>query len=216
MSAEVFSTYRNLRKGTDTTVQAYEPFSVRRWKKDREHSPPPRNSDGVFAGERQLISTIVVASYRKRKAQVGGALTFRRRPATLQREGVSKMREGQAKEEPEEVRMSEEELRDQKLVGRELRRLRETLGLTPMELAARMGPSYTGKFVAQFESGDIPMEVGAFFAMIRVLQPDLNELLPKRLMARRITEEVMEMDEESRNALGVIIGKFRSARREAE
>ena len=52
--------------------------------------------------------------------------------------------------------------------------------------------------------------------MIRVLQPNLNELLPKRLMARRITEEVMEMDEESRNALGVIIGKFRSARREAE
>lgn len=126
------------------------------------------------------------------------------------------MREGQSKEEPEEVRMTEEELRDQKLVGGELRRLRETLGLTPMELAARMGPSYTGKFVAQFESGDIPMEVGAFFAMIRVLQPDLNELLPKRLMARRITEEVMEMDEESRNALGVIIGKFRSARREAE
>ena len=126
------------------------------------------------------------------------------------------MREGQAKEEPEEVLMTEEELRDQKLVGGELRRLRETLGLTPMELAARMEPSYTGKFVAQFESGDIPMEVGAFFAMIRVLQPDLNELLPKRLMARRITEEVMEMDEESRNALGVIIGKFRSARREAE
>ena len=215
MSAEVFSTCRNLRKGTGTTVQAYEPFSVRRWKKDKGHSPP-RNSDGVFVGERQLIPEILAVSYRKRKAQVGGALTFWRRPATLQRKKVSKMREGQSKEEPEEVRMTEEELRDQKLVGGELRRLRETLGLTPMELAARMGPSYTGKFVAQFESGDIPMEVGAFFAMIRVLQPDLNELLPKRLMARRITEEVMEMDEESRNALGVIIGKFRSARREAE
>ena len=125
------------------------------------------------------------------------------------------MRE-QVREEPEEVRMTGEELRDQKLVGGELRRLREALGLTPMELAARMGPAYTGKFVSRFEDGDIPMEVEPFFTMVRVLQPDLEELLPKRLIARRITEEVMEMDEESRKALNAIIERLLAARREAD
>ena len=52
--------------------------------------------------------------------------------------------------------------------------------------------------------------------MVRVLQPDLEELLPKRLIARRITEEVMEMDEESRKALNAIIERLLAARREAD
>ena len=120
------------------------------------------------------------------------------------------------KEESAESAMTEDELWNQKLVGGELRRLREAMGLTPMDVASRMGPSYTGKFVSQFEDGDIPMEIGPFFSMVRVLQPNLNELLPKRLMARRVTEGLMKMDEESRNALGVIVERVLATRRGAD
>ena len=118
-------------------------------------------------------------------------------------------------EETELVEMTADEWEVQKLVGRELCRLRETLGLTQMDMAARMGPEYTGEFVARYEEGNIPMEVGPFFAMLRVLQPDLTEFTPKRLMARRLSREYLEMDGETRELVDHIVEKFMAAQRSA-
>lgn len=118
-------------------------------------------------------------------------------------------------EEADVVEMTAEEQELQKLVGRELRRLREALGLSRMDMAARMGPTYTGEFVAQYEDGSIPMEVGPFFAMLRVLQPDLAELTPKRLMARRLSTEYLHMDGETQELVDHIVEKFMTAQSSA-
>lgn len=117
-------------------------------------------------------------------------------------------------EENGSVEMTDEEWQNQKLIGRELCRLRKALGLSEMDMAARMGPMYTGEFVARYESGSVPMEIGPFFAMLRVLHPNLRELTPKRLMARQISEEYLKLDAESQELLDLIARKFLSAQEE--
>ena len=109
------------------------------------------------------------------------------------------------------VEMTADELREQKLVGRELRRLRTSLGLSETDMAARMGSEYTGEFVARYESGKIPMEIGPFFAMLRVLQVNPSEITPKALTARHLSEKYREMDAESRDLLERLAEKLLTA-----
>ena len=84
----------------------------------------------------------------------------------------------------EYVPMSDEEWEDQKLVGAKLRSLREQAGMTPDEMAAKMGDTYTAELVTQYEEGSVPMEIGPFFAMIGALNANINELDPAWLKAK--------------------------------
>ena len=86
------------------------------------------------------------------------------------------------------VPMNDEEWEDQKLVGAKLRSLREQTGMTPEELAARMGDPYTAELVTQYEEGSVPMEISPFFAMIGALNANINELDPAWLKAKLSVE----------------------------
>lgn len=113
----------------------------------------------------------------------------------------------------EEMDITPEEWQVQKLLGEEIRRRREAEGMTRAEMAERMGESYSEEIVSQYESGSVPMEIGPFFAMIEALHADMEEFIPKRLMSRHIASSYMELDEESRKAVDLVMDKFLTAKR---
>ena len=86
------------------------------------------------------------------------------------------------------VPMTDEEWEDQKLVGAKLRSLREQAGMTPEEMAASMGDTYTAELITQYEEGSVPMEISPFFAMIGALNANINELDPAWLKAKLSVE----------------------------
>ena len=105
------------------------------------------------------------------------------------------------------LEMTEEEWFAQKLVGPELRKLRETSGMTQEELAQKMGPSYTAELVAQYEDGGVvPMEIWPIFDMIRVLGGSMNDLDPDRILGKRLADNgYADLSEESRAFVDQIV-----------
>ena len=104
--------------------------------------------------------------------------------------------------------LTAEEWRDQRLVGAELRRLRESAGMTREELAEKMGASYSARLVEQYEDGGvIPMEIQPVFAMARVLRGNMNTLDPVSLMSKLcLSSGYADLTDESRQMIDRITG----------
>ena len=108
-------------------------------------------------------------------------------------------------ESTDEPEISEQEWQIQKLLGRELRRIRESQGMTRAEVASSMLVPCSEELVAQYEDGSVPMEIAPVFDMTRVLHVHLEELLPQKLMAQHLADGYLELDEESRYMLDRIV-----------
>ncbi len=112
--------------------------------------------------------------------------------------------------------VSDQEWRVQKLIGRELRKKREDMGMTISDLAANMGGVYSEELLSQYEDGGVPMEIGPFFDMVQALHGSIEDFAPGKLMTRRLTDNYMKLDEEDRDTLERIADKFVLARREQD
>lgn len=73
---------------------------------------------------------------------------------------------------------------EQKLVGAEVRRLRESLGLSERELAEKLGERYSEEEIIRYESGAVPMGIETFFALSEALGVTPNDLSPDHLLER--------------------------------
>lgn len=71
---------------------------------------------------------------------------------------------------------------NQESMGREIRRVRESKGMTREELVERLGEEYTVEAVRQYEDGSIPMGVDVLFAMTRALSITPNDITPNEVM----------------------------------
>ena len=111
-------------------------------------------------------------------------------------------------EEAEVMEMTERDWREQKAVAAELRRLRESTGMTRAEMAGKMGGSYTEELVAQYEDGgSVPMEIWPVFDMVKVLHARMNDLDPLRLLTNLYANNgYADLNDESRQVADRIIG----------
>lgn len=82
-----------------------------------------------------------------------------------------------------EPKLEGEELRNQRLMGRAIRSQRESLGLSQSNLASRMGEPYTEALIAEYESGNVPMEATRVLELMKVLGLTGDAMNPKRLLA---------------------------------
>lgn len=115
--------------------------------------------------------------------------------------------DGELEEGVDFLPMSDEEWEDQKLTGAKLRSLREQAGMTPEEMAAKMGEPYTAETVTQYEEGSVPMEISPFFAMIGVLKANIEELDPAWLKAKlSIDNGYAYLSRDNRMAVDKFIG----------
>ena len=123
------------------------------------------------------------------------------------------MREQQAENE-EVMELTDIDWRNQKLVGGEMRRRRERMGLTQAQTAEKMGPGYSAELVAQYEDGSVRMEIGPFFSMLAALDMTPNEVVPEHLRAELFARNGYEkLDEKSRKAVDGVIEAILSGRR---
>ena len=121
--------------------------------------------------------------------------------------GEKRMQERKA-EEAEVMEMTERDWREQKAVAAELRRLRESTGMTRAEMAGKMGGSYTEELVAQYEDGgSVSMEIWPVFDMVKVLHARMNDLDPLRLLTNLYANNgYADLNDESRQVADRIIG----------
>ena len=90
--------------------------------------------------------------------------------------------------EAEDSELSGEELREQHLMASKLKRLREARGLTRAELVAKVGAPFTEKMIAEYETGDIPMEATRILVMMKALNVAGEAINPKRLLADHLLQ----------------------------
>ena len=116
--------------------------------------------------------------------------------------------QNQAKENQDVVTLTEAQWKKQRLVAAELFRLREAVGMTRAEMCQKMGSPYTEELVAQYEDGGIvPMEIWPVFDMVKVLQTNIDDLVPERLEIQRgIMSSYENLNEESRLVADRVIG----------
>ena len=88
--------------------------------------------------------------------------------------------------ENEDMEMSAEEQAEQRLMAEKIKHLRESRGLTRVELAAALGTPFTEEMVAEYETGDVSMEATRVLSMMKALDASGESVNPKRLMADRL------------------------------
>ena len=67
------------------------------------------------------------------------------------------------------------------MLGREIRRIRESMGMTAEQLAAVVGNGCTDETIARYESGSLTMETDVFFALVDALGITPNDLAPRQM-----------------------------------
>ena len=80
--------------------------------------------------------------------------------------------------------MEKEEKVNTKLLGEEIRRCRETRGMTREELTSKMKFPCSKEVLRQYENGELDMDVEVFFDLTRTLCVTPNDLTPKSVMER--------------------------------
>ena len=109
-------------------------------------------------------------------------------------------------ENEEVMELTAADWEDQRLIGAELRRHRETLGWSEEEMSVKMGPGYSAELVSQYEAGSVPMQIGPFLAMLTALNLTVDDVAPGHLrIGRLIHSGYLKLNERSRNAVDQII-----------
>ncbi|MBR0283547.1 MAG: helix-turn-helix transcriptional regulator [Oscillibacter sp.] len=124
------------------------------------------------------------------------------------------MREQDA-ENGQVMKLTDADWEDQELVGEELRKRRETAGMTRADMAAKMGPGYSEELVSQYEAGSVPMQIGPFFAMLTALDITPDDVSPVHLRMELLAHNgYLKLNERSRNAVDQIIDAILSGQRQ--
>ena len=83
----------------------------------------------------------------------------------------------------------EKERLEQFLMRRELRKLRESQGLSVAEVSAKTNPPCAEETVAGMESGGVPLYVIPALSVLKALNAPPEKLEPNRLLAAFLTEK---------------------------
>lgn len=114
--------------------------------------------------------------------------------------------EGKAFDEEREE-MSEKERLERFLMGRELRKLRESQGLSVAEVSAKTNPPCTEETVAGMESGGVPLYVIPVLSVLKALDVPPEKLEPNHLLTAFLTEKgYTELTEKNRESVDCLTG----------
>lgn len=70
------------------------------------------------------------------------------------------------------------------LIGESVRRIRESMGMTPQQLADAVGDNCTGEDITQYENGVRNMDADVFFAVVQALGVTPNDFAPQSMRER--------------------------------
>lgn len=79
------------------------------------------------------------------------------------------------------VEQVKNELNGPEMLGHEIQRIRESMGMTTEQLATVMGNGCTDEIISQYENGTLPMETDTFFALVDALGITPNDLAPQKM-----------------------------------
>ena len=108
--------------------------------------------------------------------------------------------------------------RNREILGAELKRARESLGMTRAELAEKVSGECTEDIIRQYEDGAILMDVDALFSLTKALGITPNDITPSRVMSGAASGlgDYARLNRKNRRMADKMIGVFLQQQRADE